>query len=118
MDRPVPPLIDPLLARFVDLIADAVAEKLAARRPTPAGPPELATARSNPLGSARAFLDAARRGDFPSSRRGREVVATWSDVESYDRSRLRPRPLARTALTPDAKRLEALKKAGAVPRNT
>lgn len=49
--------------------------------------PRYATAKSNPLGSARAFLDAGRRRDFPTFKRGREVVAHWTDVETWIESR-------------------------------
>jgi hypothetical protein len=45
--------------------------------------PRYADAKNNPLGKARAFLDAGRRGDFPTFKRSREIVARWSDVEQY-----------------------------------
>lgn len=52
--------------------------------------------RNNPLGSARAFLNAARRGDFPSFRAGRRVLARRSDVEAWILSRERcVRPVRR-----------------------
>lgn len=106
-ERPAPPavpdILDDLFDRLADLIADRVAEKLAARGAAPAAPvtPELATAKHNPLGSARAFLDAARLGKFPSGMRGRERVAKWADVAAYDLARLRPRP-PKKPLTPPA----------------
>lgn len=49
--------------------------------------PALADVTSNPLGSARSFLDAGRAGHFATWRRGRHVVAAWDDVERYARSR-------------------------------
>lgn len=88
-----------VLDALAELLADRVAEKVAARLAATPAAPELATAKHNPLGSARAFLDAARAGRFPSWRRGKEVVARWEDVSEYDRARMRPRP-ARTAPTP------------------
>lgn len=56
--------------------------------------PMFATAKDNPLGSARAFLDAARSDRFPSFMKGRERCARWSDVLSYIESR-KPRRGAR-----------------------
>ncbi|WP_044966279.1 hypothetical protein [Sorangium cellulosum] len=49
--------------------------------------PRYATAKLNPLGSARAFLDAGRRGHFATFKRRREVVALWTDVETWIESR-------------------------------
>lgn len=48
-----------------------------------------ATAKNNPLESRRGFLDAAARGDFPSFKRSRSVVALWQDVETFIESRPR-----------------------------
>lgn len=48
------------------------------------GPTALyATADHNPLGSPRAFLNAHRRGAFPTFRRGRTIAARWTDVEAW-----------------------------------
>lgn len=70
------------LDSLLDLLADRIAERVAARiAPDPST--RWARARDNPLGSARAFLDAGRRGDFETFKRGREVVARWGDVEGY-----------------------------------
>ena len=69
----------------VDQIARRVVELLRADAGAPA--PTYADANNNPLGSARAFLDAHRRGDFPTFKRGREIVARWEDVEAYIASR-------------------------------
>jgi hypothetical protein len=99
-----------------DALVEAVAA--AAQHPAPAPPPDLATAKHNPLGSPRAFLDAARRGAYPSYRRGREVVARWEDVAAYDRARLRPRATREAAAGDPAGKdqaiLRALRKAGAL----
>jgi hypothetical protein len=70
--------------------------------------PRYADAKNNPLGRARAFLDAGRRGEFPTFKRSREVVARWSDVEQYIERRGKPTPPAST-LDDD---LELLRKAG------
>lgn len=80
-----------LLGALIEALAERVAEKMAAR--LPASTPRYATAKENPIGSARAFLDAARRGDFPTFRRGRSVAALWSDVERYVENR---KPMAAT----------------------
>lgn len=106
-----------VLDALVDLLAERVAEKLADRLAPPSAPPDLASARNNPLGSGRAFLDAARAGRFESWRRGREVVARWSDVAAYDRARLRPRPAPSPApADPDAHREAVLRRAGLLPK--
>lgn len=80
-----------VLDALVDMLADRVAEKLSTRAAAAAETPQTATSKRNPLGSSRAFLDAARAGKFPSFRRGREVVARWQDVEAYEAARWRPR---------------------------
>ena len=78
------------LASFSELplgmLLDALADRVVARmldHPSAPRHPEHASARENPLGTARAFLDAGRRGDFPTFKRGREVVARWTDVVAY-----------------------------------
>jgi len=79
---------DQWLNVLIDVLAERLAEKMAARMV--ASTPRYATARENPMGSSRAFLDAARRGDFPTFRRGRCVAALWADVEGYVESRKCP----------------------------
>ena len=75
------------LNALVDLLAARVAEKLA---PHLTGEkPRYADGRNNPLGSKRAFLDAARRKDFSTFVRSRRITALWSDVERYVESRKR-----------------------------
>ncbi len=61
----------------IEQIAKAVAAKLAA---PPAAHPEWADKLRNPYGSERAFLDAARRGDFKTFRRATRITARWVDV--------------------------------------
>ena len=74
------------LTLSLGVLLDALAERIVARllgsSPSPSHP-EHADARANPLGSARAFLDAGRRGDFPTFKRGRDIVARWVDVLAY-----------------------------------
>ncbi|HVY46289.1 MAG TPA: hypothetical protein VHB21_10445 [Minicystis sp.] len=77
---------------LLDDLAERIAERLAARAAGGPPSPKYADAKSNPLGSARAFLDAGRRGDFPTFKRARNVVALWSDVEAYIERRRRERP--------------------------
>ena len=72
---------DQLLQALIEVLADRLAEKVTERLQVTT--PRYATGRDNPIGSARAFLDAARRGDFPTFRRGRCVAALWADVERY-----------------------------------
>jgi hypothetical protein len=62
---------------LVDLVAAKLAAHTAAAAPSP---PRYADGDNNPMGSARAFLDAGRRGDFPTFRVARKVTALWSDV--------------------------------------
>lgn len=85
MAAPVPS--EPItLGAVLQLLASAVADELQ-RRGIVRTADRWADAKENPLGSARAFLDAGRRGDFPTFRRGRETVARWEDVEAYIASR-------------------------------
>ena len=70
--------------------------------------PRYADAKNNPLGKARAFLDAGRRGEFPTFKRSREVVARWSDVEQYIERRGKA-PQQSSTVDDD---LELLRKAG------
>ena len=80
------------LDALLDDLADRVAERIVER----VGLGEQASNRSayysaknNPLGSQRAFLDAARRGDFPSYKAGRRVLARCEDVDRWIESRPR-----------------------------
>lgn len=70
------------LGVLLDALAERIVARLLASSPSP-NHPEHADARANPLGTARAFLDAGRRGDFPTFKRGREIVARWVDVLAY-----------------------------------
>lgn len=77
------------LHAFVEAVArdaarEAVKEALANR-----DAPEYATARHNPLGSKRSFLNAARANKFRSFKRGRETAARWEDVAAYIESTAR-----------------------------
>jgi hypothetical protein len=76
-----------LLDTLLDALAERLASKVAERLGTPT--PRYADATNNPLGSGRAFLDAARRGAFPTFKRRRAAVARWADVEGWIESRTR-----------------------------
>jgi hypothetical protein len=97
------------LHAIVDGFADLLADKLASRMDKPSQ--RYADARNNPLGSERAFLDAARRGAFESFKRGRTVAARWEDVEKYVESCKRPARRAVECAETDTDR-EELAKAG------
>lgn len=71
--------IDAVLDVLADLLADKLTERIASR--------QNATSRyydtaNNPLGKRR-FLEAARRGEFPSFKRGKRVLALRTDVEAW-----------------------------------
>jgi hypothetical protein len=102
-----------LLDVLLDVLADRLAERLAARAGT--STPRYADAKANPLGSARAFLDAGRAGRFPTFKRGREVVALWADVERSIESRKRP-PRERKPVDPADEDRALLRAAGIRPR--
>ncbi len=93
-----------ILDAILDVLAERVAEKVALR--VSAGKPRYADGRNNPFDSERAFLEAARRGDFETFLVSRRVTALWSDVERYIESRTRPaRPAPLDAGDPDAEEL-------------
>ena len=76
--------IGPLLGALVDALATAVAAKLESHRAERAPEePRYYSAVDNPLGSSRAFLDAARRGAFPTYRPGKMLLALRSDVHAW-----------------------------------
>lgn len=65
----------------IEAIAAVVVERLRGVVPAVATvAPEWADKFTNPYGSERAFLDAARRGEFKTFRRCRRVTARWADV--------------------------------------
>lgn len=111
------------VARIADLsvgvLLDALAEELAGRllsRLSVAACPEHASAQHNPLGSARAFLDAGRRGDFPTFKRGRQVVARWNDVLAFIEAREIQRQVPRLTRKPTAANVPAAQLSnGSVP---
>ena len=108
---------DTLFGAFLDALADRLADRLVSRiAPDPAT--RWACAKDNPIGSARAFLDAGRRGDFETCKRGREVVARWADVVAYIEGReckRKPRPRPAAPLDPAARRRAQLVAAGVLP---
>jgi hypothetical protein len=78
----VNPSIVEAFGKAVAELAAELAAKIVAERLSSAAE-RYASAQDNPLGSPRQFLDAAREGSFESFKRGREVVARWSDVERF-----------------------------------
>ncbi len=82
------------LNAVLDQLADMVAERVAARlcAPTTA---DYYDQHKNPLGKRR-FLESARRGDFPSTKQGKLVLARRADVDRWLDSRERPRAESRT----------------------
>jgi hypothetical protein len=91
--------IDAIARRVVELLHNVTAPTIA---------PRYADALSNPLGSPRAFADAARRGDFPTFRRCRRVTALWLDVEAWIESRPSRRAQATDIIDPAALLRDAL----------
>lgn len=73
MSAALPLLSEAELERLAELVADRLAAK---------APPKYADKDRNPYGSERAFLDAARRGEFPTFRVVRRVTAMWAEVEA------------------------------------
>ena len=70
---------------LLNTLADDLANRILARlQGLPGlGSPRYATAKSNPLGSRRAFVAAVKRNDFPTFKPGRSVAARWEDVEAF-----------------------------------
>lgn len=64
-----------LVPRLNTAIEEAVTRALGTRTD-----PKWADKSCNPYGSARAFLDAARRNEFKTFRRKRRITAEWSEV--------------------------------------
>ena len=79
-------------SRFdLEALLDALAERIAARLSRQPSTVAYYTSEDNPLGSKRAFLDAAARGAFPSFKAGRRVLAKREDVHAWIESRERKR---------------------------
>jgi hypothetical protein len=83
-----PPPLKHLFEALADLVADKLAERLAARALDAAPFYDADTA---PV-KRRQFLEAARRGDFPSFKRGKRVLARREDVDRWIESGARARP--------------------------
>jgi hypothetical protein len=79
---------DAVLDVLADLLADKLTERIASRQA--AASPYYDT-EHNPLGKRR-FLEAARRGDFPSFKRGRRVLALRTDVDAWIAKGARSKP--------------------------
>lgn len=88
-------------------LLDAFAERVAQRLASAASPRNaFYDAKVNPMKSARAFLNAARRGAFPSYRVGRKVLALASDVDGWILRRTRTIRKASAVETSDRDLLE------------
>ena len=106
-------------AVLLDALAERVVDRLLERL-SAAGvalPKRYATAKDNPTGCPRAFLEAHRAGAFPTFKQGREIAADWNVVETWMRSR----PASPAAVARDAQRaqndgLDALLDRAARPR--
>ena len=77
-------LLNELVERFFERLAQRITHSTLTARGS-----EYYSASENPLGSRRAFLDAAHRGDFPSYKAGRRVLAKRADVHHWIESRPR-----------------------------
>lgn len=83
------------LGELVEALADEIADRVAARLSAPQDGGFYSAKDPGPFKTSRAFLDAARRGEFPTARVAREVVARRSDVDAAIAARLArrtPRP--------------------------
>ena len=80
-------------AGLLDALLDELADRVAARlRSAPdAGPAFYSSEDPGPFKTSRAFLDAARRGEFPTTRVARRVTARRADVEAAIAARLAKR---------------------------
>lgn len=97
-DSPAPPSADDVVSALRVLATFLATTGALAVQAQPPVAPALASAASNPLGSRRAFLDAAKLGRFHSWMVARKLVADWSEVETYARTRKRQaRPRAQAA---------------------
>ncbi len=91
------PANDPGLSeRDVERIAQRVLALLVPLISRSSDAPKYADKERNPYGKPRAFLDAARRGDFATFRRCRRLTALWPDVEAA----IERRRTAKAALAP------------------
>lgn len=68
---------------YAELAAIEAGEAGAQPAPVSSAGAMYATAEHNPLGTARGFLNAHRRGAFPTFKQGRTIAARWSDVEAW-----------------------------------
>lgn len=95
--------VEAALALLADYVADRVLARLVER---PRVAHDYYDQRSNPLGKRR-FLEAARRGAFPSTRCGRLVLARREDVDRWLASRTRAKPMTATRDDDDLEKLLA-----------
>lgn len=102
------PILRPLASRFARILASEVAAELASGR-FDANVDQRSSALAELRISSRVYLAGARAGNFPSSKRGRLVVARRRDVEAWLERRTRreaPRPAPEPRAIDDDVRLE------------
>jgi len=85
----------------LDKLIDEVVQRIVDRLSKQTSTTTYYTSEDNPLGSKRAFLDAAARGAFPSFKAGRRVLAKREDVHAWIESRKRTRAANDTDDTSD-----------------
>ncbi|KYF66856.1 hypothetical protein [Sorangium cellulosum] len=88
-------------ARALATMAAEIAADLLEQRMRAPNAPRYATPKENPLGSARAFREAAAAGAFKTFRRGKQTAALWADVEAWMMSRPPPAPRAKPQASGD-----------------
>ena len=96
------------LTHILDSLAELIAERLASHRGED-DPPKYYDAKHNPLSSRRAFLAAARRGEFPSFLVGKQRLALRADVDAWVLAQRRPPPIEKPRALTDR---ELLARAG------
>ena len=80
--RPPPPSLDHVIEALADKIADRVADRVAVRLAAGDGAGGWYDQHRSPIGKRR-FLDAARRGEFESVKRGKLVLARREVVDAW-----------------------------------
>lgn len=77
--------IEETLREFIHAVTSEITAQLVIQLSEPKQ--AYATSSSNPTGSRRTFLEAARAGAFKTFQRGKQTTAMWSDVETWMKSR-------------------------------
>ncbi|WP_434042272.1 MULTISPECIES: hypothetical protein [Sorangium] len=88
-------------AQVLATMAAEIAADLLEKRMKAPSAPRYATPKENPLGSARAFREAAAAGAFKTFRRGKQTAALWADVEAWMVAQPPPAPRAKPQASGD-----------------